>query len=76
MAKLQQLRVKKRKPLVPGSGGKLANDLNKQGLQKPTQKNEARRTPLSRSDRESHLGADNQARGRRGGPGSPSGEGR
>ena len=76
MAKLQQLRVKKRKPLVPGSGGKLANDLNKQGLQKPTQKNEGRRKPLSRSDRESHLGADNQARGRRGGPGSPSGEGR
>lgn len=76
MAKVPQLKVNKRKPLVPGSGGKVANDLNKQGLQKPTQKNEGKRTPLSRSDRESHLGADNQARGRRGGPGSPSGEGR
>lgn len=49
---------------------------NKQGHQPPTQKHEGQRTPVSRSDRASHVGADNQSRGRRGGPGSPSGEGR
>lgn len=65
-----------RKPALPGSGGKLANDANKEGHQAPTQKHEGKRTPLSRSDRESHIGADNQARGRKGGPGTPSGEGR
>jgi hypothetical protein len=32
--------------------GKLANDHNKQGNQKPTQKNEGRRTPRSRHDRQ------------------------
>jgi hypothetical protein len=69
-------RTDKRKPLTPGSGGKLVNDANQAGQQPPTQKNEGRRTPLSRSDRESHLGSDNQTRGRKGGPGSPSGEGR
>jgi hypothetical protein len=64
------------KPALPGSGGKQANDTNKVGHQAPTQKHEGKRTPLSRSDRESHIGADNQARGRKGGPGTPSGEGR
>ena len=64
------------KPALPGSGGKLANDTNKEGHQAPTQKHEGKRTPLSRSDRESHIGADNQTRGRKGGPGSPSGVGR
>jgi hypothetical protein len=64
------------KPALPGSGGKLANDTNQAGHQAPTQKHEGKRTPLSRSDRESHIGADNQARGRKGGPGSPCGEGR
>ena len=64
------------KPALPGSGGKLANDVNKGGYQAPTQKHEGKRTPLSRSDRESHIGADNQARGRKGGPGSPGGFGR
>ncbi len=64
------------KPALPGAGGKLANDVNKEGHQAPTQKHEGKRTPLSRSDREAHLGADNQARGRQGGPGSPSGFGR
>jgi hypothetical protein len=66
----------KRKPLTPGGGGKLANDSNQVGQQKATQTNQGRRTPASRSDREAHLGSDNQIRGRRGGAGSPSGEGR
>ena len=64
------------KPAPPEGSGKLANDANKEGHQAPTQKHEGKRTPLSRSDRESHIGADNQARGRKGGPGSPSGFGR
>jgi hypothetical protein len=64
------------KPALPGRGGKLVNDANKEGHQAPTQKHEGKRTPLSRSDRESHIGADNQARSRKGGLGSPSGEGR
>ena len=36
--------------------GKVENDTNKQGKEKPTQKNEGRRTPLSRHDREDHIG--------------------
>jgi hypothetical protein len=39
-----------------GQSGKNANDTNKQGEQKPTQKNEGRRTPESRHDREDHIG--------------------
>lgn len=46
--------------------GKVENDTNKLGDQKPTQKNEGRRTPGSRHDRESQLGSDNQSRSRRG----------
>ena len=69
-------RLNEHKPVQPGHGGKLANDANKEGHQAPTQKHEGKRTPLSRSDRESHIGADNQSRSRKGGPGSPSGEGR
>jgi len=46
--------------------GKVANDANKQGEQQPTQKNESRRTPESRNDRESNLGSSNQVQGRRG----------
>ena len=69
-------RLDAHKPPLPGHAGKLANDANKEGHQAPTQKHEGKRTPLSRSDREAHLGADNQARGRQGGPGSPSGFGR
>ena len=64
------------KPALSGRGGKLANDANKEGHQAPTQKHEGKRTPLSRSDRETHIGADNQARGRKGGPGTPGGFGR
>lgn len=36
--------------------GKVENDTNKVGEQKPTQKNEGRRTPQSRHDREDHIG--------------------
>ena len=36
--------------------GKNANDTNKQGGQAATQKNEGRRTPESRHDREDHIG--------------------
>ena len=36
--------------------GKVENDTNKLGKEKPTQKNEGRRTPLSRHDREDHIG--------------------
>ena len=50
--------------------GKVENDFNKLGEQKPTQKNEGRRTPESRHDRESQLGGDNQSQARRGGPNS------
>ncbi len=46
--------------------GKVANDHNKQGEETPTQKNEGRRTPQSRSDRESHVGSGNQNQSRRG----------
>ncbi len=62
-----------RKALTPGSGRKTANDRNKVGTQPPTQKNQGKRTPLSRDDRQAHLGADNQSRERRrqqGGPGA------
>lgn len=63
----QKVRVKDaHKPARSGSGGKLANDHNKQGLQPPEQKNEPRRTPLSRNDRDTQLGADNQSRERKG----------
>ncbi|WP_431099652.1 hypothetical protein [Polaromonas aquatica] len=49
-----------------GHGGKVENDVNKMGEQKPTQKNEGQRTPNSRSDRESHVGGSNQLQSRRG----------
>ena len=46
--------------------GKVANDHNKAGDQALTQKNEAKRTPESRTDREAHLGSGNQTQSRRG----------
>jgi hypothetical protein len=49
--------------------GKVENDTNKLGDQAVTQKNEGKRTPLSRSDRESHVGGSNQSQSRRGGVG-------
>lgn len=49
--------------------GKLANDHNKAGDQAPTQTNQARRTPHSRSDREDQMGGSNQPETRRTGAG-------
>ena len=54
----------------PGQG-KVENDHNRQGEQAPTQKNEARRTPESRSDRTDHIGSDNQSQSRKRGPTEP-----
>jgi len=48
-----------------GQSGKVENDSNKLGQETPTQKNEGRRTPQSRSDRESQVG-NNQSKMRRG----------
>lgn len=49
-----------------GSGGKMSNDTNKMGAQSPTPKNEGKRTPASRNDRDDKLGSDNQTRSRKG----------
>jgi hypothetical protein len=46
--------------------GKVENDFNKMGEQRPTQKNEGKRSPKSRHDRESNIGGDNQNQARRG----------
>jgi hypothetical protein len=54
-------------PTASGHGGKVENDFNQMGEQKPTQRNEGQRTPSSRSDRESHVGSSNQLQLRRGG---------
>ncbi|MBA2675481.1 hypothetical protein [Ramlibacter sp.] len=48
--------------------GKVENDTNKQGEQAPTQKNEGRRTPESRHDREAQVGGTNQHKARAGSP--------
>jgi hypothetical protein len=39
-----------------GMSGKVENDTNKLGNQKPTQSNEGQRTPRSRHDRENMIG--------------------
>jgi hypothetical protein len=49
--------------------GKVANDHNKVGEQAVTQKNEAKRTPDSRTDREAHIGSGNQTQSRQGSTG-------
>ena len=49
--------------------GKVANDHNKVGEQPLTQKNEGKRTPKSRTDREAHIGSSNQTQSRRGNTG-------
>ena len=49
--------------------GKVANDHNKVGEQALTQKNEARRTSDSRTDREAHIGSGNQTQSRKGNTG-------
>jgi hypothetical protein len=48
-----------------GLSGKVENDTNKLGKAQASQKNEGRRTPLSRHDREDHVG-NNQVKVRRG----------
>lgn len=48
-----------------GHSGKVENDTNKLGKDRPTQTNEGRRTPQSRHDREDHIG-NNQSKVRRG----------
>jgi hypothetical protein len=60
-----------------GQSGKAANDTNKAGSEKPTQKNEAQRTPSSRHDRDSQIGGGNQTQARRGSkmPGNVAGNG-
>ena len=66
----------------PAMTGKNENDTNKMGAQAPTQKNEGRRTPESRHDREDHIGGKaNQklvrtgmaGQGEKGGPNSRTG---
>ena len=56
-----------------GHGGKVENDTNKTGDQEPTQKNEGRRTPESRSDRVAHIGSGNHSQSRQGKSGGTSG---
>ncbi|GAA6119056.1 hypothetical protein [Acidovorax sp. FG27] len=58
----------------PGAG-KVENDHNRQGDQDATQKNEARRTPESRHDRDAHIGSGNQVQSRQGGGGPSTGGG-
>lgn len=53
-------------PKASGHGGKVENDFNQTGDQKPTQRNEGQRTANSRHDRESHVGGSNQLQSRRG----------
>jgi hypothetical protein len=48
-------------------GGAAPTEHNKAGHQQPTSRNEPRRTPESRHDRESHVGGTNQVQNRRGG---------
>ena len=59
-----------------GHGGNIDNDFNKTGEQRPTQKNEGKRTPQSRSDRETNIGGNNQSQSRRGATPGSSGGGR
>lgn len=54
----------------PGLSGKVENDTNKLGETRPTQKNEGRRTPKSRHDREAQVGSQNQHQARSGAPSS------
>jgi hypothetical protein len=51
-----------------GLTGKSENDTNKLGKEKPTQKNEGRRTAQSRHDREGMVGGVNQHKVRAGAP--------
>lgn len=49
-----------------GHTGKVENDTNKMGEKDATQLNQGKRTPDSRTDREAHIGGDNQSQARRG----------
>ena len=69
MTRKQKSGSDRSKPTAEGNGGKVANDINKMGDQDPTQKNEGKRTPQSRHDRETHVGSTNQVRARKGGVG-------
>ena len=53
--------------------GKVGNNHNKAGEQPLTQKNEAKRTPDSRTDREAHIGGGNQTQARKGSSGAKTG---
>ena len=53
--------------------GKVVNDHNKAGEQQLTQKNEAKRTSDSRTDREAHIGGGNQTQARKGSSGAKTG---
>jgi hypothetical protein len=55
--------------------GKVENDHNKQGNQPPGAKNEGKRTPHSRHDRDDKIG-NNQAHMRKGGPNQGEGGGK
>ena len=66
MSKQSRLNKAAKEREKQSDGGKAANDTNKQGGQKATQKNEGQRTPESRNDRESHVGSDNQSQARQG----------
>ncbi|MES2564104.1 MAG: hypothetical protein V4637_15435 [Pseudomonadota bacterium] len=61
--------AKERDKQAPQSG-KVENDHNKMGGQAATQKNEGKRTPESRNDRDTHIGRGNQTQSRQGGPSS------
>lgn len=54
---------------MPGRPGGYANDTNKAGNVPSTPLHQSQRTPASRSDRDDHLGSDNQSRRRKTGPG-------
>jgi hypothetical protein len=55
---------------LPGKPpGGFANDHNKPSQDKSTQLHQDQRTPASRSDRDDHLGSDNQSRERKAPPG-------
>jgi hypothetical protein len=58
------------RPKASGHGGKVENDVNQVGEQRPTQRNEGQRTANSRNDRESHVGGSNQLQSRRGSGGN------
>ena len=57
---------KARQDKQAAQSGKVENDFNKMGEQRPTQKNAGRRTPESRHDRESQVGSQNQSQARKG----------